>query len=91
MSERGETSNGDPEGVFGLAPEQERPRSSVRARSGRAGAAVRVRYGRVHRMLWREMADLLGLQGTAISERYGASGGSPVELAVVIEEAVGSC
>ena len=37
-------------------------------------------------LLWRRMADELGLQGLAIAEEYGGQGFGPVELAVVVEE-----
>jgi alkylation response protein AidB-like acyl-CoA dehydrogenase len=36
--------------------------------------------------LWRQMADQLGLQGLALPEEYGGSGGGPVELGIVLEE-----
>ncbi|MFJ9629401.1 acyl-CoA dehydrogenase family protein [Streptomyces sp. NPDC101175] len=36
--------------------------------------------------LWRRMADQLGLHGIALPERYGGSGGGPVELGIVLEE-----
>ncbi|MFI6338954.1 acyl-CoA dehydrogenase family protein [Streptomyces sp. NPDC050535] len=35
---------------------------------------------------WRQMAGQLGLQGLAFQEKYGGSGGGPVELAIVLEE-----
>ncbi|MFJ1969472.1 acyl-CoA dehydrogenase family protein [Streptomyces sp. NPDC087903] len=36
--------------------------------------------------VWRQMAGQLGLQGLALPEEYGGSGGGPLELAVVLEE-----
>ncbi|MFK4100300.1 acyl-CoA dehydrogenase family protein [Streptomyces sp. NPDC019531] len=36
--------------------------------------------------LWRQMADQLGLQGLALPEAYGGSGGGSVELGLVLEE-----
>lgn len=36
--------------------------------------------------VWRQMAEQLGLQGLAIPEEYGGSGGGPVELGIVLEE-----
>ncbi|MFF0011518.1 acyl-CoA dehydrogenase family protein [Streptomyces sp. NPDC005374] len=36
--------------------------------------------------VWRQMAGQLGLQGLALPEEYGGSGGGPVELGVVLEE-----
>ncbi|MBK3563065.1 acyl-CoA dehydrogenase family protein [Streptomyces sp. MBT62] len=37
-------------------------------------------------LLWRQMADQLGLHGLALPEEYGGSGGGPVELGIVLEE-----
>ncbi|MEV7038488.1 acyl-CoA dehydrogenase family protein [Amycolatopsis sp. NPDC051061] len=37
-------------------------------------------------VLWRRMADELGLHGVAVPEEYGGSGGGPVELGIVLEE-----
>ncbi|MFJ9374944.1 acyl-CoA dehydrogenase family protein [Streptomyces sp. NPDC101455] len=37
-------------------------------------------------LLWRQMADQLGLHGVALPEEYGGSGGGPVELGIVTEE-----
>jgi alkylation response protein AidB-like acyl-CoA dehydrogenase len=37
-------------------------------------------------LLWRQMADQLGLHGLALPEDYGGSGGGPVELGIVLEE-----
>lgn len=37
--------------------------------------------------LWRRMADELGLHGIAIPERYGGSGGTLLDLAIVLEQA----
>ena len=37
-------------------------------------------------LLWRQMAGQLGLHGLALPERYGGSGGGPVELGIVLEE-----
>ena len=37
--------------------------------------------------VWKQMAEQLGLQGLAIPERFGGSGFSFVELAIVLEEA----
>ncbi|MFD5625624.1 acyl-CoA dehydrogenase family protein [Streptomyces sp. NPDC127072] len=36
--------------------------------------------------VWRQMAGQLGLQGVALPEKYGGSGGGPVELGIVLEE-----
>jgi alkylation response protein AidB-like acyl-CoA dehydrogenase len=36
--------------------------------------------------LWRQMAGPLGLTGLAVPEKYGGSGGGPVELGIVLEE-----
>jgi alkylation response protein AidB-like acyl-CoA dehydrogenase len=37
-------------------------------------------------LVWKQMADQLGLQGLAIPEEYGGSGFSAVELGIVFEE-----
>jgi alkylation response protein AidB-like acyl-CoA dehydrogenase len=37
-------------------------------------------------LVWKQMADQLGLQGLAVPEEYGGAGFSPVELAIVFEE-----
>jgi alkylation response protein AidB-like acyl-CoA dehydrogenase len=37
-------------------------------------------------VLWRRMADELGLNGLALPEEYGGFGGGPVELGLVLEE-----
>ncbi|MFG2969500.1 acyl-CoA dehydrogenase family protein [Streptomyces sp. NPDC048288] len=37
-------------------------------------------------LLWRRMADELGLLGLALPEEYGGFGGGPVELGLVLEE-----
>jgi alkylation response protein AidB-like acyl-CoA dehydrogenase len=37
-------------------------------------------------VLWRQMADQLGLHGLALPEEYGGFGGGPVELGIVLEE-----
>ncbi|MFG2937057.1 acyl-CoA dehydrogenase family protein [Streptomyces sp. NPDC048282] len=37
-------------------------------------------------LLWRRMADELGLLGLALPEEYGGYGGGPVELGLVLEE-----
>ncbi|MEU6539085.1 acyl-CoA dehydrogenase family protein [Streptomyces sp. NPDC047000] len=37
-------------------------------------------------VLWRRMADELGLLGLALPEEYGGFGGGPVELGLVLEE-----
>lgn len=37
-------------------------------------------------VVWRRMAAELGLHGVALPERYGGSGGGPVELGIVLEE-----
>lgn len=36
--------------------------------------------------VWRQMAEQLGLQGIAIPEELGGSGGGPAELGIVLEE-----
>ena len=36
--------------------------------------------------VWRQLADQLGLPGIAVPEKYGGSGGGPVELGIVLEE-----
>jgi alkylation response protein AidB-like acyl-CoA dehydrogenase len=36
--------------------------------------------------MWRQMAEQLGLQGIALPEKYGGSGGGQVELGIVLEE-----
>ena len=36
--------------------------------------------------VWRQMAAQLGLHGIAVPEKYGGSGGGPVELGIVLEE-----
>ncbi|MFE1961674.1 acyl-CoA dehydrogenase family protein [Streptomyces sp. NPDC059479] len=41
-------------------------------------------------VVWKQMAGQLGLMGLAIPERYGGSGASFVELAVVLEEMGGA-
>ena len=37
-------------------------------------------------VLWRQMAEQLGLHGLAMPEEYGGFGGGPVELGIVLEE-----
>nr|WP_246281537.1 acyl-CoA dehydrogenase family protein [Fodinicola acaciae] len=37
-------------------------------------------------LLWRQMADQLGLQGVALPEKYGGAGAGLTELAIVMEE-----
>ncbi|MFI9834693.1 acyl-CoA dehydrogenase family protein [Streptomyces sp. NPDC051913] len=37
-------------------------------------------------LLWRQMADELGLHGLAVPEEYGGFGGGPVDLGIVLEE-----
>jgi alkylation response protein AidB-like acyl-CoA dehydrogenase len=72
-------------------PEQEELRQSVRrfltAKS--PSAAVRelmADEGGYDAAVWKQMAEQLGLQGIAIPERFGGSGFSFVELALVLEE-----
>ena len=36
--------------------------------------------------VWRQMAEQLGLHGVALPEKYGGSGGGPVELGIVLAE-----
>ncbi len=74
-----------------ITPEQEELRASVRRflTDKSPSAAVRalmvdeVGYDPV---VWRQLADQLGLPGIAIPERFGGSGFSFVELAIVLEE-----
>ncbi|WP_327107448.1 acyl-CoA dehydrogenase family protein [Nonomuraea glycinis] len=75
----------------GLAEEHEDFRDSVRSFVERVSTESQVRrlmdtddgYDPV---VWRQMAEQLGLQGLAIPERFGGSGASFLELGVVLEE-----
>jgi alkylation response protein AidB-like acyl-CoA dehydrogenase len=74
--------------VIAFTEEQEELRTSVR-RFLTGKAAVRAwmesEEGR-DPAVWRQMADQLGLHGIAVPEKYGGSGGGPVELGIVLEE-----
>jgi alkylation response protein AidB-like acyl-CoA dehydrogenase len=75
----------------GLAEEHEDFRDSVRSFVERVSTESQVRrlmdtddgYDPV---VWRQMAEQLGLQGLAVPERFGGSGASFLELGVVLEE-----
>ena len=75
-----------------FSPEQEELRASVRrfltAKSpSSAVRALMADPAGYDEAVWKQMATQLGLQGIAIPERFGGSGFSFVELAIVLEEA----
>jgi alkylation response protein AidB-like acyl-CoA dehydrogenase len=76
---------------FTWTPEQQDLRASTRRllqqRAPLARARELAEAGTRHDPeLWRAMAQQIGLQGLALPEEHGGSGGSRVELAVVLEE-----
>jgi alkylation response protein AidB-like acyl-CoA dehydrogenase len=76
---------------FGFSDEQEQLRAVVRKYLGDKSPEVEVRrlmgsddgYDDV---VWKDMAQQLGLQGIAMPERYGGSGFGFLELSVILEE-----
>ncbi|GGK74700.1 acyl-CoA dehydrogenase family protein [Mangrovihabitans endophyticus] len=75
-----------------FTPEQEELREAVRrffaAKSSSAAVRALMEDATGYdAAVWKQMATQLGVQGIAIPERFGGSGFSFVELAVVLEEA----
>jgi alkylation response protein AidB-like acyl-CoA dehydrogenase len=76
---------------FAFSDEQEMLRSTVRTFVDRSYPESKVRELMAGESgndpaLWRQMADQLGLQGLAISEKHGGSGFGFQEVAIVMEE-----
>jgi alkylation response protein AidB-like acyl-CoA dehydrogenase len=76
---------------FTFTSEQEELRSSLRRFLADKSSSVEVRRlmesdDGYDPLVWKQMADQLGLQGLAIPEEYGGSGYSAVELGLVFEE-----
>ncbi|MQA15549.1 MAG: acyl-CoA dehydrogenase [Pseudonocardiaceae bacterium] len=76
---------------FVFSPEQEQLRSTVRRLLAERAPLSRNRelaeHGQRHDpQVYRDMAEQIGLQGLALPEDLGGSGGSLVDLAVVCEE-----
>jgi alkylation response protein AidB-like acyl-CoA dehydrogenase len=76
---------------FTFTPEQEELRQSLRRFLADKSSSVEVRRlmetdDGYDPLVWKQMADQLGLQGLAIPEEYGGSGYSAVELGIVFEE-----
>lgn len=77
---------------FAWTPEQQDLRASTRRLLQSRAPLARARElaeggGRLDPALWTAMAEQAGLQGIALPEEHGGSGGGLVELAVVVEEA----
>jgi NAD(P)-dependent dehydrogenase (short-subunit alcohol dehydrogenase family) len=90
----GREARGRQEAVMKLvfSPEQDELRASVRrfltAKSPTSAVrALMADPAGYDGAVWKQMASQLGLQGLAIPEKFGGSGFSFVELAVVLEEA----
>src|SRR6476661_32496 len=76
---------------FTWTPEQQDLRASTRRLLAQRAPLSRARElaeagARHDPELWRALAQQIGLQGLALPEEHGGSGGSWVELAIVLEE-----
>jgi alkylation response protein AidB-like acyl-CoA dehydrogenase len=76
---------------FAFSPEQEELRSSLRRFFASKSPISEVRRlaetaDGYDPLVWKQMAEQLGLQGLAIPEEYGGSGFTAVELCIVFEE-----
>jgi len=76
---------------FSFTEEHEELRQMVRRflddKSDSAAVRALIDAGdRRDELVWKQMADQLGLQGLAIPEEYGGSGFGPIELGIVMEE-----
>nr|WP_319945313.1 acyl-CoA dehydrogenase family protein [Nocardia macrotermitis] len=74
-----------------FTPEQEELRATVRRFLAEKSPSAQVRRwidaaAGYDPRLWDRMATELGLHGLALPERFGGSGGGPVELGIVLEE-----
>jgi alkylation response protein AidB-like acyl-CoA dehydrogenase len=76
---------------FAFSPEQEELRGSLRRFFASKSPTSEVRRlaetaDGYDPLVWKQMAEQLGLQGLAIPEEYGGSGFTAVELCIVFEE-----
>jgi alkylation response protein AidB-like acyl-CoA dehydrogenase len=76
---------------FAFSPEQEELRDSLRRFFASKSPSSEVRRlaetaDGYDPLVWKQMAEQLGLQGLAIPEEYGGSGFTAVELCIVFEE-----
>ena len=76
---------------FAFSPEQEEFRASLRRFLADKSPAAEVRRlmetdAGYDPVVWKQLADQLGLQGLAIPEEYGGAGATLVELGIAFEE-----